>query len=171
MFRHPIERAASLYYSIKKKTQYEQKFGSLTSIEQYAKSSMVENNWVTRFLSNKLSGELSPEHEAIAMEVLRSKCLIGLLRDKAETMRRINIILHAKSDARYEHREECEEKILFWDWPGKNRHDPVIEGSEAWNLLYNQNTFDLRLYEYAQQLYETQGRLLFQVASTLGASS
>lgn len=43
MFRHPIERAASLYYSMRKNPQYEKQVGALTSIEQYAKSSMVEN--------------------------------------------------------------------------------------------------------------------------------
>jgi hypothetical protein len=103
---------------------------------------------------------LTPRHEAIAKEVLRAKCLVGLLRDKAETIRRFNIIFNMKSDFRDGRREtECEEKILFWDWPGKNRHEPVVKGSEAWNILYKQNTFDLRLYEYALQLFEAQGKL------------
>ncbi|KAL3775881.1 hypothetical protein ACHAW5_003739 [Stephanodiscus triporus] len=160
MFRHPIERAASLYYSMRTSPQYEEQMGSLTSIEQYAKSSLVENNWMTRFLSNTLSGELTPAHEAIAKEVLRAKCLVGLLRDKAETMRRLNIIFNTKSYVRNRRREEeCQDKLLFWDWPGKNRHDPVVQGSEAWNILYKQNTFDLRLYDYAQQLFEAQGKL------------
>lgn len=117
-------------------------------------------SWMTRFLSNTLSGELTPAHEAIAKEVLRAKCLVGLLRDKAETMRRLNIIFKTKSDFRDRRREEeCQDKLLFWDWPGKNRHDPVVQGSEAWNILYKQNTFDLRLYDYAQQLFEAQGKL------------
>lgn len=160
MFRHPIDRAASLYYSMMKSSQFAKQVGSYTSIEQYAKSSLVENNWLTRFLSNTLSGELTTEHEAIAKEVLRSKCLVGLLHNKAETMRRLSIIFNTKSDVRYRRRsEECEEKILYWDWPGINRHDPVIEGSDAWNLLYKHNIFDLRLYDYAQQLFEVQGAL------------
>lgn len=55
-------------------------------------------------------------------------------------------------------REECEEKLLYWDWPGKNRHEAVI-GGEAWDMLYKQNTFDLRLYDYAEILFEAQGKL------------
>ena len=161
MFRHPIDRAASLYYSMMKSSEHARQVGSYTSIEQYAKSSLVENNWMTRFLSNTLSGELTTEHEAIAKEVLRSKCLVGLLHNKAETMRRLTIIFNTKSDVTYSYRrsEECEEKILYWDWPAINRHDPVIEGSDAWNLLHKQNIFDLRLYNYAQKMFEVQGAL------------
>jgi len=165
MFRHPIERSASLYYSMRKNPQYEKQVGSLTSIEQYAKSSLVENNWMTRFLSNTLSGELTPQHEAIAKEVLRTKCLIGLLRDKTETVRRLEVFFNMKAKERTQRREECEEKLLYWDWPGKNRHDIVVQGSEAWDTLYKQNTFDLRLYEYAEQLFEAQGKLFRDTTS------
>ena len=125
-------------------------------------------SWMTRFLSNTLSGELTPEHEAIAKEVLRGKCIVGLLRDKAETMRRLDIIFSMKSDIRDHRREEeCQEKLLFWNWPGKNRHEPVVQGSEAWNILYKQNTFDLRLYDYAQQLFEAQAKLFLDTPSSL----
>lgn len=159
MVRHPIERATSLYYSMKKNPQYEKQMNSLSSIEQYAKSSLVENNWMTRFLSNTLSGELTPEHEAIAKEVLRTKCIIGILRDKTETMRRLEAFFNFKAKERSQRRDECQEKLLYWDWPGKNRHEQVMKGSEAWNNLYKQNTFDLRLYEYAERLFEAQGKL------------
>lgn len=159
MFRHPIERATSLYFSMRKNPQYEKQVGSLSSIEQYAKSSLVENNWMTRFLSNTLSGELTPQHEAIAKEVLRTKCLIGLLRDKTETMRRLEVLFNLKAkEKRSKRREECQEKLLYWDWPGKNRHVPVV-GGEAWDILYKHNTFDLRLYEYAEKLFKAQGKL------------
>lgn len=56
-------------------------------------------------------------------------------------------------------RDECQEKLLYWDWPGKNRHDPIVEGSDAWEKLKEQNTFDLRLYEYAEQLFIAQRKL------------
>mmetsp|Transcript_28892 Transcript_28892/g.61005 ORF Transcript_28892/g.61005 Transcript_28892/m.61005 type:complete len:502 (+) Transcript_28892:132-1637(+) len=158
MFRHPIERAVSLYYSMRKDEQYKNQVGSLISIEQYAKSSLVENNWMTRFLSNALSGELTPQHEAIAKEVLRTKCIVGLIRDKTETMRRLEMFFNLKAIERSNRREECKEKLLYWDWPGKNKHEPVV-GGEAWNILFKQNTFDLRLYEYAEKLFEAQRKL------------
>lgn len=121
---------------------------------------------MTRFLSNTLSGELTPEHEAIAKEVLRTKCLIGLLQDKTETMRRLDILFNIRAIEKTQVREECQEKLLYWDWPGKNRHDPVEPGSEAWVALEKHNTFDLRLFEYAQQLFDAQGKLFQAIPST-----
>ena len=125
------------------------------------------NSWMTRFLSNALSGELTPEHEAIAKEVLRTKCIIGLLKDKTETMRRFEYLFAHKAKERSQRREECVEKLLFWDWPGKNRHTAVERGSEAWDMLYKQNSFDLRLFEYAQQLFVAQGKLFDGSGSTV----
>jgi hypothetical protein len=43
MFRHPIERAASLYYFMRKSPLYVTQLAGLTSIEEYAKSNLVEN--------------------------------------------------------------------------------------------------------------------------------
>ena len=43
MMRHPIERATSLYYSMRKNEQFEKQMQGLTSIDQYAKSSLAEN--------------------------------------------------------------------------------------------------------------------------------
>ena len=51
------------------------------------------------------------------------------------------------------------EKLLYWDWPGKNLHEPLQEGTEAWQRLYDQNTFDIRLYEYAQKLFAAQSKI------------
>lgn len=158
MFRHPIERAVSLFYAMKMNKNYANVVGTLDTVEQYARSSLVENNWLTRFLSNTLSGPLRPENEAVAKEVLRTKVIIGLLCEKTESMRRLETLFNMKS-SRSRIRDECQEKLLYWDWPGKNRHDPIVEGSDAWEKLKEQNTFDLRLYEYAEQLFIAQRKL------------
>jgi len=166
MVRHPIERAVSLYYSMKNNKQYEEQVGSLSSVEQYAKSSLVENNWMTRFLSNTLSGELAPEHVAIAKEVLRTKCLIGLLRDKTETMRRLDVFFNLRAIEHTQRREECQEKLLYWDWPNKNRHDLIEKGSTAWDELYKHNMYDMQVYEYAEELFEAQKKLFQAILSS-----
>ena len=166
MIRHPIERAVSLYYSMKNNKQYEEQVGSLSSVEQYAKSSLVENNWMTRFLSNTLSGEVTPEHVAIAKEVLRTKCLIGLLRDKTETMRRLDVFFNIRAIEHTQRREECQEKLLYWDWPNKNRHDLIEKGSTAWDELYKHNMYDMQLYEYAEKLFEAQKKLFQAIPSS-----
>ena len=95
---------------------------------------------MTRFLSGVLAGEITSQHEAIAREVLRSKCIIGLLsdktgkqsmlfgnindkstcnyvftftNDKAETMRRLETLFKIKANKAKES-EECIEKLLYW---------------------------------------------------------
>ena len=166
MIRHPIERAVSLYYSMKNNKQYEEQVGSLSSVEQYAKSSLVENNWMTRFLSNTLSGEVTPEHIAIAKEVLRTKCLIGLLRDKTETMRRLDVFFNLRAIEHTQRREECQEKLLYWDWANKNRHDLIEKGSTAWDELYKHNMYDMQVYEYAEELFEAQKKLFQAIPSS-----
>ena len=166
MIRHPIERAVSLYYSMKNNKQYEEQVGSLSSVEQYAKSSLVENNWMTRFLSNTLSGELNDEQVAIAKEVLRTKCLIGLLRDKTETMRRLDVFFNLRAIEHTQRREECQEKLLYWDWPNKNRHDLIEKGSTAWDELYKHNMYDMQVYEYAEELFEAQKKLFQAIPSS-----
>ena len=54
---------------------------------------------------------------------------------------------------------ECHDKKLNWAWPLKHRHDDVEEGSELWNLIAEHNTYDVLLYEYAEQLYREQGKM------------
>ena len=106
MLRHPIDRAVSLFYNMRRYPQYARIIGPIETVEMYARSSLVENNWMTRFLSNTLAGQLGPQHEAMAKEVLRTKCIIGLLKDKTESMRRLEMFFVAKSE-RTQRREEC----------------------------------------------------------------
>ena len=48
-------------------------------LEQYATSDIVENTWMTRQLSNQLGGELTELNLNKAMEVVRTKFLVGLM--------------------------------------------------------------------------------------------
>jgi len=63
------------------------------TIDLYAKSSMVENNWMTRFLTGKMGGELTPDDEALAREVLRTKTIVGLLSKKGRKYEAVQGIL------------------------------------------------------------------------------
>ena len=150
MLRHPVGRAVSMFYFWRERPEYT---GEL-NLETFAKSSMVENNWMTRFLSNKMAGELTMDDEAVAKEILRTKALIGLLERKHESLRRFQLFFDWNAAD-----EECDEKLLNWGWSGKNHYSPVQEGSEVWGLLMEQNTFDMRLYDYAKILFDEQASL------------
>ncbi len=58
------------------------------SIKEYAQSSRIENNWLTRQLSNQLAGELHDDDLNLAKEIVRQKFLVGLMTEIERTMER-----------------------------------------------------------------------------------
>ncbi len=121
---------------------------------------------MTRFLTNKLGGELTANDEAIAKEVLRTKALIGLLKRKNESIERFKQYFGWKIDDSNIKKVECEEMYLEWGWTSKEdsvgigTHNKLDTESEEWKILRTANSYDIRLYEYAEKLFEVQGILL-----------
>ena len=72
VFRHPMDRALNSFSNLQEK---EPSLKGWT-FEQYVKSDMVENNRLTRVLSNQLSGELTEDHYRKAVEIIRRKFLV-----------------------------------------------------------------------------------------------
>eukprot|EP00581_Thalassiosira_minuscula_P014568 CAMPEP_0183713170 /NCGR_PEP_ID=MMETSP0737-20130205/8101_1 /TAXON_ID=385413 /ORGANISM="Thalassiosira miniscula, Strain CCMP1093" /LENGTH=1188 /DNA_ID=CAMNT_0025941921 /DNA_START=135 /DNA_END=3701 /DNA_ORIENTATION=- len=164
IFRHPVERAASLFYFIQE-TQWQQpgtrndQFADIT-IEKFYKSGFAENNWMTRFLTNELTkDDLTEKDLNIAKEVLRRKCLVGFLEEKGETFERIQKYFGWRP--KNEEQQDCFEKKLEWAWPMKHKHPAIEEGSRAWNSIAAANKFDLQLYDFAKELFIQQGEQLF----------
>ena len=114
---------------------------------------------MTRFLSNKLGGELTVDDEALAREVLRTRALVGLLRKKHESYQRFKDYFGWRVNDAYPEKVACEDKHLEWGWMASD-YKNVAEGSEEWNALKMSNTFDMRLYEYAEKLFEAQGLMM-----------
>ena len=161
--RHPIERVVSLFYYLgssdaRHEPTYDPRL-KFISIEMWARSKAIPHNWITRFLSNELVGDLTPRHLERAKAVLRQKCLVGLLDEKTESWSRFQTFFgwHLYT----EEMRECQDELLNWHWSGKHMHPLIEDGSAAWELLYKQNMFDMELYNYARQLFVEQ-RLLFQ---------
>ena len=162
LIRHPVERAVSLFHFIqdtqwRRRQTYNKDLAELT-IDEYFKSGVAENNWMTRFLTNELTkGELSQDDLYRAKEILRRKSLVGLLREKGESFHRFERYfgLEPRDDAV----RECQEKKLQWAWPNKHRHEEVEEGTPLWDLIMTQNMFDMELYDYAEQLFREQASL------------
>ena len=157
MFRDPVERAISTYHNLKMGGHPQV---SDMTVEEYAKSPFAENNWMVRFLTGKMDGEVTENHLAAAREVLRTRFVVGLLSNKAESMER------------FEHYFGWTHKGKSgWDcWEREIRGDPSVnesakyfikEGNQAWNLLQWQNKLDVKLYAYAHYLFGRQGGELF----------
>ena len=129
------------------------------TIDEYFESGLVENNWMTRFLINEpTKGELTKADLTLAKEILRRKCLVGLLNEKGESFSRFERFFGfpLKTDVQ----KECQEKKLQWAWAQKHRHDEVEENTPLWDLILSHNVYDMELYRYASEvLFVEQGNI------------
>ena len=158
--RHPIERAVSLFHYLSVadwEPTYDPSLATM-SIEMWAKSSdRIEYNWMTRFLSNNLEGNLTQNDLIVAKEVLRKKCLVGLLEVKGESMKRLQKYLNWQTND--SHSRECTQRVLDWGWSNKHSHPEIDSNSPTYKLLEKNNIYDLYLYEYGKQLFHAQSKL------------
>ena len=127
------------------------------TLEQYATSDIVENNWMTRQLSNQLGGELTEENLQRAMEVVRTKFIVGLMSKIEPSMVRFEKFFRWTYRVNPPNQEACRERLMTGGAnSNKKNKKPLEEGDPAWDLLAQQNNFDLQLYAYIEQLFEEQ---------------
>lgn len=155
--RNPVERAVSMFYFLQKHNV--PSIAKMT-LEEYAKSPHVENNWMVRMLSGKMEGEVGEKELAIAKEVLRTKVVVGLMEWKEESIQRFAWYFHLPSVQGKQ--AQCQTRILTGDFrTNESAKGKIKEGSQAWTLILWQNKLDMKLYKYAKALYLQQGAELF----------
>ena len=167
VFRHPIDRAISMFYYLQVadwEPTYDPALKDWT-IEQYATSDKIENNWLTRQLSNQLGGDLSQEHVDKAMEVIRRKFLVGLMSEMKSTMTRLERFFRWTYRVNPANQETCRDDLLSGgsNSNSKNKKEKPKEGDEAWDLLAAQNSFDLQLWGYIEALFNEQEQFVADV--------
>lgn len=160
IFRHPVERVISIFYYLQGATwepTYNPEYAQWT-IDDYALSPYCESNWMVRSLTNKMTGPLSSDDISIAKEVLRRKCLIGLMEGMEESVQRFHSYFGFGDDKAL----QCSRDHFSRKGSGANSHShPVVDqASEIWAVLARKNELDIQLYEYAQQLFKEQGEWL-----------
>lgn len=159
MLRHPVERAVSMFYFLKK---HNVAAVANMELEEYCKSPHVENNWMTRILTDQMTGDVGDTELEIAKRVLKEKIVVGLLEQKEESMRRFEFYYHWRYDENPTRQNACRTRILVGDYrTNESAKGKVKEGSQAWSLLTWQNKYDLKLYKYAKALFLQQGAELF----------
>lgn len=166
VLRHPLERATSKYYS---------DLASDSSMEgmtlaQYARSggNRVENNYLTRSLTGRYNGTLHTEDLDVAREMLRRKFVVGLVEDIplsvkmfSQAFRWNDTVVEAGISALA---GNCFSTVFM---SLSDQVPPSVEkGSEGWKLLVAQNWFDLKLYEYAEYLFQFQKELMGLTAAS-----
>ena len=128
------------------------------SIEQYATSTKIENNWLTRQLANVPGGDLTEEHVAKAMEVIRRKFLVGLMTEMKATMERLERFFHWTYRVNPANQDICRSELLDGgsNSNSKNKKNKPEPGSKEWDLLAAQNQFDLQVFGYIESLFKDQ---------------
>ena len=159
VFRHPIDRAVSMFYYIRVadwEPSYKPELKDWT-LEQYAQSDVVENNWMTRQLSNQLAGDLTEDNMNAAMEVVRSKILVGLMSQIESTMSRFEKFFRWTYHVNPTNQEICRAGLMNGGAnSNKKNKKPLKEGDPVWDMLAQQNNFDLQLYNYIETLFHEQ---------------
>eukprot|EP01083_Nonionella_stella_P221525 791369_1 len=163
MFRHPIERAISLFYYLRDAAHeptFSEKLKKIQSVEDYAVSEFAEHNWMTRFLTNTMTGNLTSEHLTMAKEILRRKVLVGLTRDMEASFERFIKYFGWDRNGISNDQKSCLKQYLFHGSNRSKNQHKVNQDSSGWLLLKEKNVYDLQLYDYVLQLYEDQREML-----------
>mmetsp|Transcript_6485 Transcript_6485/g.10147 ORF Transcript_6485/g.10147 Transcript_6485/m.10147 type:complete len:660 (+) Transcript_6485:44-2023(+) len=157
MMRNPIDRAVSMYWHRVKE------IGDLdaeVSIEDYAQGNGIENNWMTRFMTNRMTGELTKEDMEQAKQILKEKFLIGLLDDLDETVYRImkyNEWKFSTDETEKMKQEDCiRDLTTVGSAINPDPYEIPTRGTQAYALITWQTQFDTKLFEYAKQLFDEQ---------------
>jgi len=156
MFRHPIIRAVARYEYMK---TVNPEIEAMTLVE-YASSPKIENNWMTRFLTGKLQGEVTLEHMVMAKDMMKQKILVGLYDKMWASVKRFEEYFKFKYIKNSQVQYECRQEALALNVDGaKSSNLTIKEGDHVWTLMLWQNKFDSKLYTYAQELFEEQSSL------------
>lgn len=159
ILRHPVDRAVSIFYH---EQRVNPNFAGMSVAEYFGGGGgVVENNWMTRFLTGKKGGTLTPDDLTIAMEILRRKVLVGLMDEMEESLRRFKSYFGWVDDKNRGESDTgaCERQQFLSPQSGAGMGD-IPRGSQAWNLIMQQNRFDMQVYEYALSLFGEQKGML-----------
>jgi len=155
LFRNPIQRSANMYHyfsTAKWDPMYNPQLTKI-SLEEYAVSNYMETNYMTRILLNKPGGRLTQRDVEIAKEIVRHKCLVGIFEQLQESIERFEHYFGWSRSG--QETKNCKERVLA---QGTRKYGfmDVPENSQAWNLLYQQNIFDMELYNFAKSVFQYQ---------------
>jgi hypothetical protein len=170
LFRHPIERAYSLWWYLHDASweeTYAPELKNMTLKESVEKDIGVEWNWMTTLLTDDLlpKNASGMKRLALAKEIVRQRFLVGLVPSQER----------AQEDLLEESLERFG-KVLRWDkndgWQAcldyavnhksnSHKHPQIKPGSDDWELLRQHNELDLQLYDFAVALFREQGEKYF----------
>lgn len=178
LFRNPVDRAASMFYFLK--GMGNERLKNMT-LDDYAKSDMIENNWLgelrcavcntfsttciismiritVRILSDSMTGPIDAVNLEAAKQLLKEKFVVGVLENKRGSFARFDHYFKWKENPNYEEEFGCIKQIMDEKYVSKH---PLRKGDATWDLIFEQNRYDMLLYEYAKNLFKEQSSYIF----------
>lgn len=158
-FRHPVERQISYYFFLQTLPEGHHLYIPAVRAQSLAEWTISPSHTPNAMLASLLGEPIdqiawTEEDLDLAKNLLRRKAKIGLLDQKAESMRRFSFQRDSSSD------RECEERLLHYGWNTKGSYPQVGKKTLAYKLLMQSNALDMKLFEYALYLF-TEQRSLF----------
>jgi hypothetical protein len=158
MLRNPVDRAVSMYhYMVQERPEMAD-----VSLQEFAKGQGIENNWMVRFIVNQMEGELDKSKLELAKQVMKEKMFIGFVDEKEESIKRFQA--YTGWDARgetmgesfMEDAEDCISNVLSVGVNVSPPYELPKKGSQEWALITHQTQYDLKLYDFALELFDEQ---------------
>ena len=106
-----------------------------------------------------MAGVLNESHLDLAKQILQAKCLVGLLEEFPQSVKRFDRYFGwDKTDFQggpviMSDRGVCEARVMSKP-DNVHEHPTFDEGSEVWNKLLEKNKLDVGLYTHAVELYQ-----------------
>jgi hypothetical protein len=106
-----------------------------------------------------MEGELTKEHLEQAKEILKRKFVIGFLDDYETIFRLMNYFSWSfdEDETKQMKEEDCIQD-LFKDGANPNpvTYEMPTKGSQAYALIKWQTQFDMKLFDFAKELFDSQ---------------
>mmetsp|Transcript_12450 Transcript_12450/g.16624 ORF Transcript_12450/g.16624 Transcript_12450/m.16624 type:complete len:340 (+) Transcript_12450:109-1128(+) len=162
LFRHPIERAVSLFYYHqvaeweKAGHVYRPELAGMT-IEEWLLRQRRGGGDVKNFLMTIIlnKNQFTSKDLEKAKEIIRTKFLVGLSSKMEESVDRFDTYFGWADN---EKRPVCQEEAIQSGF-NKNPHATIEKGSATWNALAEVNDYDMQIYDFILELFQKQGEL------------
>jgi len=179
MFRHPVKRVISLFYYLQTATwepTFNPELVNMT-IDEYANSPLLEANFITRSLVDKMEGPLCMDDVMTAKKLLKEKCFVGLVEKFDESIRYFNLAYSLKPNfdvqiegfqdsdysdksKRIDRLEQCLVNLKGDGGSNRHKHEALSEDSETYQTIERKNGWDMLLWKTIQEEYREQEKIV-----------
>jgi len=155
VIRNPIRRAVATYKRLQIKRPEMVKDMTL---EQFATSHHLQDNFLTRTLSRNMNAPLTEADINLAKEILKRKFVVGLYDHFEESVRRFEAFLGWKVS---ESINSCQSEAVQEEMNLGYNDFGAVSYDSAYSAIAEKLRADLELFKFAEYLYKYQERALF----------